>query len=276
MKVQKENIQNKVYGDRFDIQEVSNLSLFLFTHQYILMGRDRNDKISAVHQIVFAESDSLKDLIKSDSLFKVDVPTQVFVHNEKFNLLPGVLYDPLFDSAYLLFSGEDQKNQHTFHSSFESSKFHLVGSLNGELFDSIAENKQKIAFHHGACSFLSYGLKIKSDFIDQEILVIVYNEFCYLAAFTNQELTLFNRFEIDSKENLLDYISGIAHQLSYNARHYRVSIFGETEGLGITSSWGEQYFWNFKLPTPFLNQSYHEGTLLFKDPKLFESYYEFK
>ncbi|MDO9553207.1 DUF3822 family protein [Rhodonellum sp.] len=276
MRVQKENIQNKVYSDRFDIQEVSNLSLFLFTHQYVLMGRDRNDKISAIHQVGFPETGSLKDAIKSDFLFKMDVPTQVYVHNDSFSLVPGVLYDPSLDSAYLLFSGEAQENQQTFHSSFESSKLQLVGSLNQELFDLISENKHKISFHHGACSFLSFSLKGKTDYIDQEILVVIYDGFCYLSAFTNQELTLFNRFEVDNKEILLDYISGVAHQLSFNARHYRVSIFGETQDFGISSSWGEQYFWNFKLPTPSLNQSYHEGTLLFKESMLFESLYEFK
>lgn len=240
------------------------------------MGKDRNDQIIAIHQEVFEDGGFLRNLLNEDVLFKMDIPTHVHVHNDRFNLLPGVLYDPLFDSAYLLFSGEDQKTQQTFHSSFESYKLHLVGCLNQELFELISENKQKISFHHGASSFLSFALKKKNDFIDQEILVVLYDDFCYLTAFTNQELTLFNRFEIDDKKNLIDYISGISHQLSFNLRHCRVSLFGETEVLEITSNWGEKYFWNFRIATPILNQNYHEQTLLFKNSMLFESYYEFK
>lgn len=276
MTVSKKYIQNKIYSDKFDSQEVSNLSLFLFTHQYILMGRNRNDQIIAIHQEVFEDRGFLRNLLNEDVLFKMDIPTQVHVHNERFNLVPEVLYDSAFDASYLFFSGENLENQQTFHSSFKNSESILVGCLDQDLFDLIATNKREITFHHGACSFLSYALIEKAEFIDQEILVVIYDDFCYMAAFTNQELTIFNRFEVNNKESLLEYISGITNQLSFNNRYHRVSFLGKTENLAISNAWGKEYFWNCKLPIPEPNQNYPEELLIFEDSMLFESYYEFK
>jgi hypothetical protein len=255
---------------------VSSLSLFLFAHQYILLVRNANDKILAIHHELFGDRASLKYLLKADILLNMDVPAKVYVHFEKFNLIPSVLYDSSFDSSYLLFAGEGQENQQSFHSSFENPNLILLGCIDQELFDLVSENKKEIHFHHGACSFLSYLLKEKSKFRDQEILVVIYDEFCYLAAFTNQELSLINRFELNNKEDLLEYISGIAHQLQFDPKLYGVSLFGETENLAISNSWGEMYFWDFKIQNPNPNQNYKEGLHNFNASTLFEYYFEFK
>ena len=96
----------------------------------------------------------------------------------------------------------------------------------------------------------------------------------YLAAFSNQEIVLFNRFDISDKEELLKYITGISSQLEFNRNYFRLTIFGDTSPHQLDSDWISSYFKNIDITVPSPNIQYHEGLGEFQKPELFESYWE--
>ena len=70
-----------------------------------------------------------------------------------------------------------------------------MGTIQKDLADILSQDKSDITFHHGASSFISFAVKEKFNLLNQEIMVLVQKGFFYLIAFTNQELSLFNKFE---------------------------------------------------------------------------------
>jgi hypothetical protein len=270
------NIPEIIDSDKFDVSTTSSLSLFLFEHKAILFAKDPNGKIAAIHQVQSEHGKTLIEKTKEDILYQKDVPTQVFVHQEHLSLVPGMLFDPAFASTYLFLSGDKSLDKQVFHTGLESNNYHLLGSLDKMDYENLIQKKSDIKFNHGACSFLSYGLKEKPNLVNQELLVMLFDKHFYIAAYNQHELVLFNSFGIESKENLLQYLFGINHQLKFNRNHCRVSIFGEWEKLGLTSEWGNEYFRNFRITEPNRNVQYLDGLEIFKDSQVFEAFWQFQ
>lgn len=270
------NIPEKIYSDKFDASTTSSLSLFLFGQKAILFAKDPNGKIAAIHQLQSENRNSLIEKIKEDNLYQKDVPTHVFVHQEHLSLVPGMLFDPSYASTYLALSGDKSLDKQVFHTGMESNNYHLLGSLGKGDWENLIWRKSDTTFNHGACSFLSYVLKEKPNLVNQELLVMLFDQHFYVAAFNHQELVLFNSFEIESKENLLQYLFGIDHQLKFDRNHCRVSVYGEWEKLGITSEWGNEYFRNFRITEPHRNLQYQDGLEIFVESQVFEAYWQFQ
>jgi hypothetical protein len=253
---------------------VSSLSLFLFQGHYFLYGRDKNNKVAAVHTNAFESSRQLIQQLKEDKLFKLEIPKRVYHYGESFSLVPGILFDGSLLSVYMFFAERPRESDRVFQTSLESNTLHLVGSVDSGVADAVNSAYSDTSFHHGASCFLSYALKEKFNLIDQEILLLFYDGFLYLAAFSKQEIVLFNRFEVNDREEALRYLMGIIQQLSFNRNLCRISSYGATDLYGINEAWGNQYFRNFKTSVPHSNIQYLEGTEGFQNPSLFESYWE--
>nr|WP_283773991.1 DUF3822 family protein [Aquiflexum sp. TKW24L] len=267
------NIQEKIQCDKFDPQSVSSLSLFLFDGFYFYYAKDQNGKILAIHRQYYESPRLLAFKLKEEKLLKLDIPIRVFNHVSPFSLIPGMLFESSLSSIFLFFAEKPKENMLVFETTLSSNNLHLVGSIRTELSDLLAEEKSEITFHHGASSFLSFALKEKFNLLNQEILILIQKGFFYLIAFSNQELTLFNRFEIENKEDFLKYTLGVVHQLNFNRSFCRVSVYGDSFSYGIVEDWGNLYFKNFKISTPFSNIQYQEGTEKFQNPEVFESYW---
>lgn len=267
------NIPQKIQCDKFDSQAVSNLSLFLFDGFYFYFAKDQNGKILAIHSQSYESPRLLAFKLKDERLLKLDIPIRVFNHVSPFSLVPGMLFESSLSSIFLFFAEKPKENMHVFDSTLASNNLHLVGSIRKELAELLSEDKSDITFHHGASSFLSFVLKEKFNLLNQEVMVLIQKGFFYLIAFTNQELTLFNKFEIDNKEDFLKYTLGIINQLGFNKIFCRVSVFGDTAFYRIDEEWGNLYFKNFKISIPVSNLQYHEGAEIFQRPEIFESYW---
>lgn len=263
----------KIYCGKFEAEQVSNLSLFLFSDYYLLYAFDKNGKVAAVHHCQFKTQRELIQLIKEDKLLKFEVPKRVFQYDQAFTLVPGILFDASLLSVYLFFAERPKESRKLFHTSLESNTLHLVGSIDTVVSDALQSAYTETTFHHGASCFLSYALKEKFNLIDQEILLNFHHGFFYLAAFSKQELVLFNRFEISDREESLRYITGVLQQLAFSRIHCRISVYGASENYYIDEIWGNLYFRNFKLGIPHANIQYLEGTEVFQHPSKFESYW---
>jgi hypothetical protein len=204
----------------------------------------------------------------------LEVPKRVFHYADTFALVPGILFEASLLSVYLFFAEKPRENDKLFHTSLESNTLHLVGAIDSTISDALQSSYSDTIFHHGASCFLSYALKEKFNLIDQEILLQLYGGFFYLAAFSKQELVLFNRFEASDKEEALRYIMGILQHLGFSRNHCRISVYGASAEYGIDEAWGNMYFKNFKIGVPHPNIQYLEGTDVFQQPSLCESFWE--
>ena len=265
---------DQYYCDKFDTSLVSSLSLFLFQRHYFLFAKDANGRVAAVHQQGFSDLSELQTRLKEDKILRFDIPRKVFTYGESFSLVPGMVFDSSLLSVYLFFAEKPKEDEKTFQTNLESNALHLVGSISQEIAGVLQTQSSDTSFHHGASCFLSYALKEKFNLIDQEILLLLHQGFFYLAAFSKQELLLFNRFEAENREGLLRYTMGILQQLGFSRNHCRISMYGNTVGFDIDKVWAAQYFKNFRISTPHPNVQYLEGPDGFQNPNIFESYWE--
>lgn len=271
----KENIQENIYSDKFDTQGVSSLSLFLFDEKYILLSKDINGDVSGIHQKFFADLKSLKFVIERDKLYALDVRKKVFLFQKPVALIPGLVFDSSHLPVYLGFSEENGNDVSYMSSGIDSNNCYLVSKIGNELKEVFTGTSKQISFHHGATSFLSYILKDKNTYINQEILISVFSHGFYLAAFKNQKLTVFNVFDCDDRDSLMKYLFGITNHLNFDRKYCRVTVFGEYAALDLDQEFGRTYFKNFVLDQPKANQQYQLGAGIFQNSNLFEAFWEY-
>ncbi|MEN2282626.1 DUF3822 family protein [Algoriphagus sp. SE2] len=266
----------KVYkSDKFDVADTTGLSLFLFPNSVAIFAKDKNQANIAIHYYKNLNSENLDSLLVSDEFLRLDIPTKVFTHELEFSLVPGVLYSPGKEDTYLSFVGKQKDNNFYFANALDSNNIQLVSFLSEKTKKSLESRFSDLSYFHGATSFLSYLFKERFNLIGQEILVCVLDHYFYAAAFTDQELTVFNIFEIQSKEDILKYVSILIAQLNYDKNHVRISVFGASSQHEITEDWGMAYFHHFRVKTPHSNQNYSHGFKHLKSGGLFETYWQF-
>jgi hypothetical protein len=261
----------KVYkSDSFDLQDAFHLSLFLYPNSIQIFAKDKNENTICIHSYQALNSASLEELILTDPLLGADLPAKIYLHSHYFALVPGVLYQPGKEEVYLEFTGKMLDNPFYFNTALDSNNLQVLSGISGKLFKTLNARFSELSFHHGSVSFLSYLFKERFNLIGQEILIYVFEGNMYSAAFTDQELSIFNVFEINALEDIIKYILVLVKQLEYNRALVRISIFNEPSIQGISEEWGKSYFNNFRMIEASANQNYTHGFKNLKHLSLFE------
>ena len=266
----------KVYkSDKFDVEDTTSLALFLYPHSLAIFAKDKNQANIGIHYYTKFEWNEIESLLVSDPLLRMDLPAKIYLHQLEFSLVPGVLYAPGKEETYLSFVGEQKKDNFYFATPLDSNNIQLVSYLSSKTKKALEARFSEISFYHGGTSFLSYLFKERFNLIGQEILVCILDNYIYLVAFTDQELSVFNIFEIKDKEDILKYVSIVIAQMNYDKNHVRISLFGATEHFEVTNEWGKEYFHHFRIMKPHSNQNYSHGFKHLKSGGLFESSWQF-
>jgi hypothetical protein len=263
-------------SDRFDVEDAASLSLFLYPDFLFIFAKDKNQSNICIHEYMNFDWNSLEHLLISDHLLKIDIPAKIYLHHSDFSLVPGVLYQPGKEATYLAFAVDPKAYTSYFNTPLDSNNLQVLSCIDQKLKKALESRFSDLTFYHGSVSFLSYLFKERFNLIGQEILVSVFGSQIYLAAFSNQELAAFNLFSIESKDDILKYVMIVLEQLKFDRNHLRVSIFGATEGTGITESWGKEYFHHFRLLSPHANQNFTHGFKHLKSVNLFETNWQFE
>ncbi len=267
----------KVYkSDKFDVEDTASLSLFLYPHSLFVFAKDQNQANIAIHYYQDFSWEKLEGLFGSDPLLRNDVPVKVYVHHAGFSLVPGVLFQPGKEKEYLHFAQELSEEVVCFSSGLDSNNLQVVSFIGQKLKKNLDARYSEITLHHGSCSFLSYLFKERFNLIGQEILINYFQSHIYVSAFTDQDLSIFNIFEISGIEDVLKYTLITMDQMKYDRNHVRISIFGATEKSGITEEWGKDYFQNFRLVNPHANQNYTHGFKHLKSVNVLETYWQYE
>lgn len=266
----------KVYkSDKFDVEDTASLSLFLYPNSFFVFAKDKNQANIAVHHHQNFDWNTIEDELSADPLLKADVPAKIFIHQGLFSLIPGVLFQPGKESEYLQLIGVIPENAHFFNTPLDSNNIQIVSFIPPKIKKSLESRFSELTFIHGASSFLSYLFKERFNLIGQEILVNYFGKHMYLAAFTDQDLSVFNRFDIHTKEDILKYILIMIETLRYDRNHVRISLFGVSEKSDINEEWGSRYFTNFRMLKPYDNQNYSHGFKHLKSEHIFEAHWQY-
>lgn len=266
----------KVYkSDKFDVLDTASLSLFLYPSSLFIFVKDQNLANIGIHHYSDFQPDDLEEVFTSDPVLRLDVPVKFYSHQAGFSLVPGVLFQSGKESEYLKFVQEVPLESKFFSSPLDSNNLQVVSFIPDYLKKNLETRFSDIHLYHGSCSFLSYLFKERFNLIGQEILVNYFKSHIYLAAFTDQDLSLFNVFEISGKEDIIKYVFISMGQLKFDRNHLKVSIFGATEQSEITEEWGGDYFQNFRLVSPHANQNYSHGFNHLNSENVLETYWQF-
>lgn len=266
----------KVYkSDKFDVEDTASLSLFIYPNTLFVFAKDKNQANIAVHHHLNFSWNKMEDQFNSDPLLKLDVPAKIYIHNPIFTLVPGVIYQQGKEREYLDLLGDLGENPYFFNTPVDSNNIQLISFLPQKTKNHLEARFSEISLFHGASCFLSYLFKERFNLIGQEIIVAYFESHVYIAGFTDQELAVLNRFEIQDKADVIKYILIMVEVLKYDRAHVRVSIYGATDQSGISNAWGSSYFANFRMLKPHANQNYSHGFKHLKTENLFESYWQY-
>lgn len=270
-----ENIFKKYYGDKFDVEHISNLSLFLYLRSMIIIAKNSNGAVIGAHVYYFADEGELKEIIEKDPLINAgNTSGKLYVHNDYFCLVPSMLFDPTVKSLYLKFSTEvDVEELEVFYEGVDSNNIQVVGCMGKRILSYFDNVLPDLEISHGASFILSYLMKGKNDLLGQELYVLAEEGYMYLAGFANSELKLFNRFPVTGNEDFLKYTFSVLHQLSFDRMHCRITLMGDFKGIHVDIQLLNEYFKNLQITEPRLNQTYAPGAEKFRESRLLESFW---
>lgn len=263
-------------SDKFDTSQVSNLSLFLSHDSLTIMAKDQNDAVIGSQLFHYSNTEELGKVVDECKLFHSGATkAKIFVHNEHFSLVPGLVFDPYSKEKYLNFATDllTESESITFSDSLDSNNLHVVGALENKIHSIFSNSIPEIQISHGSIIFLSYLLNTRQEFIDQEIFIDIKPNNVYLAAFASNELQLFNRFEVNNEEELLKYIFVVFHQLNFTRNYCKVNIFGDLSIFNSSRENLEEYFRHVIEVAPKTNINYLPGAETIKETKDLDAYW---
>ncbi len=270
--------QNKqvFYSDRFDVQDISDLSLFLYGRALVIMAKRQDGAVIGSHLLSFEDKQGLREIIAADLMVNAENTSgKLYVHNNHFCLVPSVLFDPSVKSTYLNFSADlKEDRQEVFYEGVDSNNIQVVGAVDKEIIALLDNALPDLEIAHGSSVPLSYLSSVqKGGFLGQELFVFAEDEHMYVAAFAESELRLFNRFPVKGEQDFLKYTFAVTHQLAFDRMYCRITILGNIAGMQVDLESLKAYFKNIQVGEPQSNQTYSPGAEKFKETHLLEAFW---
>jgi len=263
------------YSDKFDVEQTSNLSLFLYTHALAILAKNANGSVIGCHLYTFDEKGEIPEIVERDLFINADnTAGKLFVYNNHFCLVPSVLFDPSVKSTFLKFSSRvDEEKQEVFYEGVDSNNLQVVGAIDKEVLLVFDRGLPDLDITHASSLILSYLLSDKNNMLGQELYVFAEDGHVFLAGFGGSELKIFNRFPVRGEQDFLKYTFAVLHQLGFDRMHCRITCLGNLEGIGVDPGSLNIYFKYLLHEVPKLNQTYSPGAEGFKESKLLEAYW---
>jgi len=265
----------KVYtSGKFDVSSTASLSLFIYPKLFLVFAKNDQGITSQVHVYEIFDLDRISTYFEFDHLLKLDLPVKIYLHQPIFTLIPGNIFSQGKTGEYFNASGNFVEPPHFFNTYLKEEQIQILSFIPEKIIKVFDQYFSNFKLLHGSSSFLSYLIQEKHSQISQEIILNYADSYIYLAGFSNRELIVFNRFDIQSKEDALKYVLILIESLKFEKTQVRVTVYGANQESGITEDWGGYYFSNFRLARPYSNQRYSSGFNL-DDPKgIFEFFWQ--
>lgn len=275
MDTRQTNIPNTFYSDRFDVEDTSSLSLFLYNACLSILAKNDAGAVIGSHLYSFSSASSLADIFSQDILINAkNTVGKLYVHNDHFCLVPGVLFDPSMRATYLNFIAQvNDDHYEIFYEGVDSNNIQVVGAVEKEVLMLLDNLLPDLEVSHASCLILSYLSGLKSHLLGQEVFIFVEQGHMYVIAFAGTELRLFNRFPVKGEHDFLKYTFAVTHQLAFDRMYCRITILGDISGIQVDVEGLKEYFKNIQASEPHSNQTYSPGAEKFKETNLLEAFW---
>ncbi len=260
-----------------DIEEISSLSLFLYSRLLSVLAKNPIGEVIGVHVYGYSEVNELFEIIESDTFIQSsNTFGKLFVHNEAFCLVPNHLFDPSHKEQYLNFTTEVDPNQmEIFYENIPCSEIQAVGSLPLDILKKIEESLPDLEFIPGVVFPLSFLFDPDTVFEDHEIFIFPIPDHIYIAAFSLGALVFFNSFKINTEHDFIKYTLTVTQQLGFEQESAKVSILGDLSQVHSSEGILAPYFTFVSKEVPPEKIIYSPGQGLddFKKTMLLEAYW---
>ncbi len=270
------HIQRKFRSDKFDSDDISSLSLFLYESLLVVISHNKADEaISAVNLYTLQEEADLEELIGTDDLINApNTSGKLYNHHQGFTLVPGLVFNPAHSQTYLSFATEvDPLQQEITYTGVGNNTIQVLGTVARTLLDSLDSKLPELEIAHGAAHVLDFFLSHAKDLLHQEIFIHTAPNSMYIAGFKGGELMVFNRFLIQDETALLRYIFTVLQELAFDQAHCRISFYGNLDWVHSSLENLQKFFKNIHTPTPTQKITYQKGAEAFKNTLLLEAYW---
>jgi hypothetical protein len=258
------------------MQDISYLSLFLYEKLLVVIAHaDENKAITASYIYSLEDEDSVIQIIESEEIFNTpNTLGKLYIHHQRFTLVPTPLFNPAQGSRYLSFATEINNVEDTItYTGISENSIQVLGTANKNLLDSLDKKLPELEIAHGSVHVLGYFLTQIKDLINQEIFIHASPDSMYLAAFKNGKLNIFNRFIINEEASFLRYLFAFIQQMAFDRSHCKIRFFGNPEWLHTNNKTMKLYFKNIQLVPHIQNVSYLNGAESFKNTQLLEAFW---
>jgi hypothetical protein len=270
------HIQSKFISDKYDMQDISYLSLFLYEKLLVVIAHaDGNKAITASYIYSLEDHDSVIQIIESEEIFNTpNTLGKLYIHHQRFTLVPTPLFNPAQGLRYLSFATEINNEEDTItYTGVSDNSIQVLGTANKSLLNTLDRKLPELEIAHGSVHVLGFFLTQIKESINQEILLHAFPDSMYLGAFKNGQLNIFNRFIINDEASFLRYLSTFIQQMAFDRSHCKISFFGNPEWLHTNKKSMSLYFKNIHIVPSIENVSYLSGAESFKNTQLLEAFW---
>ncbi|HSI76148.1 MAG TPA: DUF3822 family protein [Lunatimonas sp.] len=268
---------SKFDSDRLDIEEISNLSLFLYSRLLSVLAKNPIGEVIGVHVYSYSKVNELIEIIETDNFIQSsNTFGKLYVHNDAFCLVPNHLFDPSHKEQYLNFTTEvDPDQMEIFYENIPGSEIQAIGSLSLDILKKFEESLPDLEIIPGVVFPLSFLINPDTVFEDQEIFVFPIPDHIYIAAFSLGTLVFFNSFKVGTENDLIKYTLTVTQQLGFDQESTKVSIMGDLSHVQSSEGVLSPYFTTVTTEMPPEKITYSPDHALgdFKKTMLLEAYW---
>lgn len=239
------------------------------------MDKGQGGKIHTAHLYTFEGLDQLSGIVQSDTL--INTPNtygRLYVHNEKFTLVPDSLFDPSHKDLYLSFCTHVQtEDLEVFYEGIYSNSIQILGGIEKTTLKKLDAALPDLEVTSGAAFHLAFLLERVNESSGEELYIFPLPGSIYLAALKDGKLLLFNIFKVNGENHLLKYLFSAIQQLGFRQENTNIHIIGSFSHILCDDDLLQNYFKNVHNVPLSGNVEYSEGAEDFKNTNLLEAYW---
>ena len=241
----------------------------------VIAHPDNRNEIMAVHLYTANKQEDIKNILETDEIINgSNAAGKLYVHHQKFGLVPSHLFNPSHTSLYLNFYTDLGAGEWEIaYDGVSNNTIQVLGAIDKSMVLKLDGHIPELEVSHGATQVLDYILQNKGDLLHQEIFISLSPGSFYIAGFKEGELVLFNRFAALGEEDFVKYVLTVLHQLAFDRMHCKITVYGSIEFIHCELNQLQSYFKNIHQIDPVQNITYHSGAENFKNTKLLEAFW---
>lgn len=151
--------QRKFISDKFDSENISSLSLFLYESLLAVIAHSKSGKaISAANLYTLSGEGDLEQFLAADELINApNTSGKLYHHHQGFTLVPGLVFNPAHSSLYLSFATEvDPEKDEVTYTGVQNNNIQVLGTSSKFVLQQLDGKLPELELAHGAAHVLDF------------------------------------------------------------------------------------------------------------------------